>query len=124
MQRVWRRCGERRRTTGRSFIGFDRRSGRGVVILHNGVTNTDDIGFHLLDSRFPLAASPAPPRTRVEITLDEDVVQACVGEYDLVPGFVLTITREGRQLFLQATGQGRLPLFADFPRKPAASLPP
>lgn len=99
----------------RSFIGFDRRSGRGVVILHNGVTNTDDIGFHLLDSRFPLAAPPAPPRTRVEIVLDEGVVQTYVGDYDLAPGFALAITREAGQLFLQATGQGRLPLFAESP---------
>ena len=96
----------------RSFIGFERRRGRGVVILHNGVTNTDDIGFHLLDSRIPLAA---PPRPRAVIALDEGVVQAYVGEYDVAPGFALAITREAGQLFLQATGQGRLPLFAESP---------
>ncbi|MBT8395384.1 MAG: beta-lactamase family protein, partial [Gemmatimonadetes bacterium] len=38
-----------------SFIGLDGRGGRAVVILTNGIQTIDDIGFHLLDRRSPLA---------------------------------------------------------------------
>lgn len=39
-----------------SFVGFDKKSGKGVVVLSNAQSSIDDIGFHLLDSRFELAA--------------------------------------------------------------------
>ncbi|MFH1763923.1 MAG: serine hydrolase domain-containing protein [Gemmatimonadota bacterium] len=38
-----------------SFIGLDNAGGRAVVVLTNGTQSIDDIGFHLLDSRHPLA---------------------------------------------------------------------
>ena len=36
-----------------------------------------------------------------------------LGVYELEPGFQFTITREGTQLFMQATGQGRAEAFAE-----------
>ena len=39
-----------------SFVGFDKEHGKGVVVLSNAESSIDDIGFHLLDSRFELAA--------------------------------------------------------------------
>jgi serine-type D-Ala-D-Ala carboxypeptidase/endopeptidase len=43
---------------------------------------------------------------------DAKQLEAFVGNYALTPAFVLHVTREGRQLFAQATGQPRLPLDA------------
>jgi len=37
-----------------SFIGFDPKTGRGVVVLSDAIGGVADIGFHLLDSRIPL----------------------------------------------------------------------
>ena len=39
-----------------SFVGLDKKRGKGVVVLSNAHSPIDDIGFHLLDSRFELAA--------------------------------------------------------------------
>lgn len=46
------------------------------------------------------------------ITPPESVLESYVGVYELAPGFSITITREGSQLFGQATGQSRFELFA------------
>jgi D-alanyl-D-alanine carboxypeptidase len=54
----------------------------------------------------PVAAEP------VAIAVDPAVLATYAGEYELAPGFVLTVTAEGGQLFAQATGQPRFELFA------------
>lgn len=38
-----------------SFAGFDPKTRRAVVVLHNTARSIDDIGFHLLDAAVPLA---------------------------------------------------------------------
>ena len=47
-----------------------------------------------------------------ELTLPIDRLERYVGEYEIQPGFVLTVTREGTRLFTQATGQPRFEIFA------------
>jgi D-alanyl-D-alanine-carboxypeptidase/D-alanyl-D-alanine-endopeptidase len=96
-----------------SFIGFDPKAGTGVVLLHNSAASVDDIGFHLLDPRLPLAAPPAPRKPRTEVKLDAGVLEKYVGEYRLTPAFSIVVTREAEQLFIQATGQSKLPIFAE-----------
>ena len=51
----------------RSFVGFDLQSKTGVVVLSNTAHSVDDLGFHLLDSRFKLAP---PPKQRTEVEVD------------------------------------------------------
>ena len=95
-----------------SFIGFDPKAGKGVVVLSNSTNDVDDIGRHLLVSQYPLAKFAAP-KERTAIKLDPKILDAYVGEYQVVPGFGLTVTHEGDQLFAQATGQNRFELFAE-----------
>ena len=45
--------------------------------------------------------------------LEAGTLEAYVGAYPLAPAFVLTVTREGARLFVQATGQPRFELFAE-----------
>jgi hypothetical protein len=52
-----------------SFIGFDQKNRRGVVVLSNSAHFIDDIGFHLLESKQPLAHFE-PAKERVAIHLD------------------------------------------------------
>ena len=101
----------------RAFIGFDAANKRGVVILTNSIVSPDDIGFHLLQPRVPLDLPAAPPPPRVEIQLDESQLEPFVGVYELAPAFRIAITREGANLFGQATGQGRVQLHAESPTK-------
>lgn len=95
-----------------SFIGFDPKARKGVVVLSNAANDIDDIGRHLLVGQYPLAKLEAPKEHK-EIKLDPKVFDAYVGDYQLAPNFVITITREADQLFIQATGQGKLELFAE-----------
>jgi D-alanyl-D-alanine-carboxypeptidase/D-alanyl-D-alanine-endopeptidase len=89
-----------------AFIGFDPRRKVGVVVLANSTDRIDDIGFHFLNSGIPLAT------VRVAIALPPDSIDAYVGSYQLAPGFVLTVRREGESLVAQATGQGSNPIYA------------
>jgi CubicO group peptidase (beta-lactamase class C family) len=96
----------------RSFIGYDTHARIGVVVLSNTETpvGVDDIGLHLLDARIPLAQ---PPKEHTEVPVDPRLFDGYVGQYQLAPNFVLTITREGNRLFSQATAQPKVELFAE-----------
>ena len=52
-----------------------------------------------------------PFAERKEIKVDPSLYDRYVGEYELAPGFVLTVTREGNRLMTQATGQGKIEVF-------------
>ncbi|HNX48800.1 MAG TPA: serine hydrolase [Thermoanaerobaculaceae bacterium] len=101
----------------RSFIGFDPKSRTGVVVLSNAVAaagEVDDIGQHLLDPQVPLRE---PPKQHKEIAVNSRLLDGLVGQYELMPGFVLTVTREGGRLFVQATGQPKLEVYPESPRE-------
>lgn len=53
------------------------------------------------------------PDPRVEIEMDPAELDKFVGEYELVPGFVLTFRREGDKLMSQATGQQAFQVFPE-----------
>jgi CubicO group peptidase (beta-lactamase class C family) len=96
----------------RSYLGFNRKTRVGVVVLANTMNEAgvDDIGRHLLDARLPLLQAP---KEHQEIVLDPKRLDGFVGQYELAPGFVLAITREGDELFGQATGQPKAQLFPE-----------
>jgi serine-type D-Ala-D-Ala carboxypeptidase/endopeptidase len=96
----------------RSYLGYDPITHVGVVVLSNVSTSAgvDDIGSHLLDARLPLLQAP---KTHTEIAVDTKLFDGYVGRYQLAPNFILTVTREGDHLFSQATGQGKVELFAE-----------
>ena len=96
----------------RSFVGYDATARLGVVVLSNTSTTAgvDDIGLHLLDSRNPLIE---PAKAHTEVAANPKLFDGYVGRYELGPNFVLTISRDGDRLFLQATNQPRFELFAE-----------
>lgn len=100
----------------RSWIGFDPKSRTGVVVLSNTSTaaGVDDIGLHLLHPASPLAE---PAKQRQEVKVDAATLDKYTGRYQLAPAFIITITREGDQLYLQATDQPKFELFAESPRE-------
>lgn len=46
-----------------------------------------------------------------EVIIADQVLETYVGKYELMPGFVLTITKAGNQMKAQATGQPEFPIF-------------
>ncbi len=49
----------------------------------------------------------------MEIDVDTRILDIYVGEYELGPNFILTVTRDKNQLITQATGQGKIEIFAE-----------
>ena len=54
---------------------------------------------------------------RKEVTVDPKLLEGYVGNYELAPKFILTVTREGAKLITQATGQPKVPIFAESERE-------
>jgi CubicO group peptidase (beta-lactamase class C family) len=69
---------------------------------------TDDRGIKAVWKK---TDKPLPARTA--ITVPEKVLMQYVGEYELQPGFVITVTLDGNRLFTQATGQAKFEIFAE-----------
>ncbi len=88
-----------------SFIGFDRDAGRGVVVLTNSSVEVDDIGFHLLDTSWPLRT------VHKAIELPAATLDRYVGEYRLAPEFTIAVTRDGAQLLITPTAQPTTPIY-------------
>ena len=97
-----------------SFVAFEPKR-RAVVVLSNMALPAvaEELGMSLLDA--PSVFAPA--KERKKIAVDAKVLERYVGRYELAPGFVLTVTREENRIFLQATGQLRVELFAEAPSK-------
>jgi uncharacterized protein YneR len=53
------------------------------------------------------------PAERKVAAINPAVYDAYVGKYQLAPGFVLTVTREGDRLMTQATGQDKVEVFPE-----------
>jgi hypothetical protein len=51
------------------------------------------------------------PAERTVAKVDPARYEAYAGEYELAPGFILTVTREGDRLMTQATGQQKVEVF-------------
>jgi serine-type D-Ala-D-Ala carboxypeptidase/endopeptidase len=91
----------------RSFAGFDASKNKAVVVLTNSNTGADDLGFHLLNDAYELKTLKKP----FEVSVEQ--LKLYTGTYELMPGFVLTITLEDGHLAAQATGQPKITIYAE-----------
>jgi serine-type D-Ala-D-Ala carboxypeptidase/endopeptidase len=91
-----------------TFIAYNAQSRVGVVVLSNSATlmGIEDIGLHLLDSRYPLRG-----RTQKEVSVNPQISTRYVGSYQLSPNSVITITDEKGHLYAQLTNQPKFPIF-------------
>lgn len=96
-----------------SFVGFNRRTQVGVVVLSNSasVMGVDDIGLHLLTGR-PLKT---PPQTRVAVPITPAAFDKLAGRYAIAPSVVMTISRDGDRLLAQLTGQPAVEIYPENP---------
>jgi CubicO group peptidase (beta-lactamase class C family)/uncharacterized protein YneR len=53
------------------------------------------------------------PKDRIAVKIKPEIFDAYVGQYELTPGFVLTMRREGKNFFSQATGQQSFEIFPE-----------
>jgi serine-type D-Ala-D-Ala carboxypeptidase/endopeptidase len=87
----------------RSFFGYDPKERIGVVVISNAC-GVDDIGFHLLNPKLPLA-KPEPPKPHTEIPIDPKLLDNYTGRYQVTPDLIFEITRDGDRLFAQGFAQ-------------------
>lgn len=104
-----------------TFIGYSPRTRVGLLALANTSAGegTTDIGQHLLDARYPLWVPETSPSS--EPRLETKVLDGYVGYYELTPTFILAVTREGSQLYVQATNQPRAAVYPTLQESKALS---
>jgi serine-type D-Ala-D-Ala carboxypeptidase/endopeptidase len=102
----------------RTYMGYDPKTRVGVVVLANISTpaGPDDIGRYLLDPSYPLL-KVAPPSEHTQITLDTKTFDGYVGQYQLAPNAIMTVSRDGDRFYTQLTGQPKVEVFAESARK-------
>jgi D-alanyl-D-alanine-carboxypeptidase/D-alanyl-D-alanine-endopeptidase len=92
----------------RSFMGFDQSNNKGIVILENTVNGMDSLGNAYLQGTLAQLKSDIFD----VIMVDETKLARLNGDYEIAPGFILTVTNQQQQLFIQATGQASLKVTA------------
>jgi CubicO group peptidase (beta-lactamase class C family) len=82
-------------------------SGQGAVVM----TNSENGAQLMLEILRSIAAEYGwpdyQPKERVIARIDPSIYDVYVGEYEVAPGLILTVTREGDRLFSQSPGQPR-----------------
>jgi hypothetical protein len=48
-----------------------------------------------------------------ELKVPEAVLDTYIGNYQIAPGFIISVTREGDKMFTQGTGQSKVEIFAE-----------
>jgi CubicO group peptidase (beta-lactamase class C family) len=61
----------------------------------------------------PQPPAASPEARKADLQTDPKLLDIYPGEYELAPGFIITITKEGNDLFGQATGQDKFQLYPE-----------
>jgi CubicO group peptidase (beta-lactamase class C family) len=94
------------------FVAYEK-GGEGAVVMTNG-----DAGGLLGDEVMHSIAAEYGwpdyhPTVRAAVQIDPKILAEYVGTFELHPGFNIVVTVENGQLITQATGQGKVPLYAE-----------
>lgn len=107
---------------GGSNVGYKSRmvaymnSGRGVVVMTNG-ENGAELATEILRSVAAEYGWPDfHPRERVIVKVDPAIYDSYLGEYEIAPGFILFVSREGDKLFSRAMPIPTPPSMTDQPK--------
>ncbi|WP_271606306.1 serine hydrolase [Bradyrhizobium sp. CCBAU 11434] len=88
-----------------------------VVILANaGDLNPAALSFKIADLYLKELLEPAPDKPTLddkpEVAVDPKILDAYVGDYELRPGFIISISKDNDHLVTRATGQPSFPMYA------------
>ena len=84
-----------------------------IEFTRNKAGNVDKLIFRNKGEPTIWNKTNKPLPSIIEIDVDENILETYVGEYELGPNFILTVSREKNQLITQATGQGKIEIFAE-----------
>jgi D-alanyl-D-alanine-carboxypeptidase/D-alanyl-D-alanine-endopeptidase len=100
-----------------SYALFNPEKDYAVVVLYNAGpgpdTFADKLGAHIEQRLTGLPAVTLAREFPKTVDVDPKVLDGYVGDYQLAPNFILTVTREGTRMITQATGQGKIEIFPE-----------
>lgn len=87
-----------------------------VVLANAGDMNPAALSFRIADIYLKELLKPAPDKPALddkpEVTVDPKILDAYVGNYELRPGFVISVSKDKDHLVTRATGQPSFPMYA------------
>ncbi|MCK1359374.1 serine hydrolase [Bradyrhizobium sp. 199] len=87
-----------------------------VVLANAGDLNPTALSFRIADIYLKELLKPAPEKPSLEdkpeVTVDPKLLDAYVGDYELRPGFIISISKDNDHLVTRATGQPSFPMYA------------
>jgi len=89
--------------------------GNGVVVMVN--SDNGNIMAELINSVAKVYDFKGLYRSRTTIAVADSLLEKYTGQYAITPAFILVISKEGNQLFAQATNQPKFKIFAETPTK-------
>lgn len=93
-----------------SYVAFCKPKHIGVVVLSNTAGDIGDVlGTRIL--RMLAGEHVKPPEVRKPVRLPSEKLDRYVGVYEIMPGFSITVFRQGDRLWAQATNQPRLGIY-------------
>ena len=94
------------------FVAYEK-TGEGAVVMTNGDAG-GLIGDEVMHSIAVEYGWPDyHPTVRTAVHVDPKILAQYVGTYELMKNFDLVVTLENGQLITQATGQGKIPIYAE-----------
>ena len=91
-------------------------SGRGVVVMTNSENGAELTAEILRSVAAEYAWPDFHPRERVIVKVDPRILDSYVGEYEIAPGFILFVSKEGDKLFSRAMPVPTPPSATDQPK--------
>jgi CubicO group peptidase (beta-lactamase class C family) len=85
--------------------------GNGIVVMVN--SDNGNIMPELINSVAKVYGFKGLYRSRTTIALADSLLEKYTGQYAISPTFILAISKEGNQLFAQATNQPKFKIFAE-----------
>jgi CubicO group peptidase (beta-lactamase class C family) len=82
-----------------------------IVLANNATVNATAIGRDIIALYY--GQPYQTPAERTVASIDPAVFDRYLGKYELAPGFVITMTREGTRFVGQASGQGKFEIFPE-----------
>ena len=79
-----------------------------VVLMNTEFGNASKVGMDLAAMFYNQAYTV--PRIKKAIEVDEKIMKQYIGEYELAPEFIITVSVENKTLMIQATGQSKVGL--------------
>ena len=100
-----------------SYALFNPEKDYGVVVLYNAGPGPDSfadkLGAHIEERLTGLPAETLAREFPATVDVDAKALDGYVGDYQLAPNFILTVTRDGTRMMTQATGQGKVEIFPE-----------